>query len=424
MQALATISGLLAWADPAAVETVSTLITADDTWLLWTVILVGVALSIWLEQTFNWAAKVSGPVLALVFAMVLANTRVMPAEARVYDIVQQDLVPLALPLLLFRANLFHIVRTTRWLFLAFHLASVGTVMGAIVAFALLHAHVADSAKIAGIMTASYIGGGVNFLAVAQSYGTPGNVSGPLLVADNFIMAGVFIALLLICRSRWARRWYPHPHTAVAVDSRQLAAEHWRRKEISLFDIAAALAVAVTVLAVSRTTARWISEFLTPEDASGTRSITAALAPVAGNLFVHITLWSTVAATLAHRPLARIHGAEEFGGYLLYVFLFVIGLPADLWIVLTQVPLMFVFCLVMAVTNIVVAFALGKLFRLDLEDLVLAVNASLGGPPTAAAMAISLGWSKLVLPALLVGIWGYAIGTAVGLAVGELLQRLL
>ena len=35
------------------------------------------------------------------------------------------------------------------------------------------------------------------------------------------------------------------------------------------------------------------------------------------------------------------------------------------------------------------------------------------------MAISLGWSKLVLPALLIGIWGYTIGTAIGLAVGQL-----
>jgi uncharacterized membrane protein len=128
------------------------------------------------------------------------------------------------------------------------------------------------------------------------------------------------------------------------------------------------------------------------------------------------------ATAAHRWLARIHGAEEFGGYLLYVFLFVIGLPADLWVVFSQVPLMFVFCLIMAVMNMVFAFGLGKIFRLDLEDLVLAVNASIGGPPTAAAMAISLGWSKLVLPGLLVGIWGYTIGTAVGLAVGELLMR--
>ncbi len=93
-------------------------------------------------------------------------------------------------------------------------------------------------------------------------------------------------------------------------------------------------------------------------------------------------------------------------------------------VIVQVPLLFVFCLVMAVVNLVVTFALGKLPRLNLEDVALAVNASLGGPTSAAAMAIAMGWSKLVLPALLVGIWGYAIGTAVGLAVGETLRAWL
>jgi uncharacterized membrane protein len=405
----------------------TTLVQPDDVWLLWTVILVGVAASIWLEQTFTWAAKISGPVLALCIAMVLANARIMPPEAGVYDVVRDSLVPLALPLLLFRANLFHIVRTTRWLFLAFHLASVGTVIGAFTAAAVLHASVDDSPQVAAIMTASYIGGGVNFIAVAQSYRTSGNVTGPLLVADNFIMAGVFVVLLLICRSRWMRRWYPHPHTADAVDSRQLAAEHWRRKEISLLDIAAALAVAVSVLACAHASSRFVLTALQwaglgDAATAGDRNFWAAIAQVAGNLFVHITLWSSLVATLAHRLLARIHGAEEMGGYLLYVFLFVIGLPADLWHVFSQVPMMFVFCLIMAAMNILVTFLLGRVLRLDLEDLVLAVNASIGGPPTAAAMAISLGWSKLVLPALLVGIWGYTIGTAIGLAVGEILLR--
>ncbi len=391
-----------------------TLIASDDVWMLWTVILCGVAASIWLEQTFTWAAKISGPVLALCIAMVLANLRIMPPKAGVYDVVQDSLVPLAMPLLLFRANVMHIVRSTGWLFVAFHLASIGTVAGALTAAAVLHRSMTDVPEVSAIMTASYIGGGVNFFAVARSYEISENVIGPLLVADNFIMAGVFMALLLICRSRWARRWYPHPHTAEAVDSRQLAAEHWRRKEISLLDIAAALAIAVTVLASSHATSRLV------RDALGD----TALAEVAGNLFVHITAWSTLVATLAHRQLARIHGAEEMGGYMLYVFLFVIGLPADLWEVFTKVPLMFVFCLIMAVANMAVAFGLGRILRLDLEHLALAVNASIGGPPTAAAMAIAMGWSKLVLPALLIGIWGYTIGTLVGLAVGEFLRAWL
>ncbi|MEX2112430.1 MAG: DUF819 family protein, partial [Pirellulales bacterium] len=104
-----------------------TLISSDDAWLLWTVILAGVALSIYLEQTFTWAAKLSGPVLALLIAMVLANLQIMPPASPVYDTVQDSLVPLALPLLLFRAHVFRIIRSTGWLFLAFNVAAVGTV---------------------------------------------------------------------------------------------------------------------------------------------------------------------------------------------------------------------------------------------------------------------------------------------------------
>lgn len=394
-----------------------TLIKPDDTWLLWSVIVGGVAVSIWLEQTFSWAAKLSGPVLALVIAMVLSTARVMPQEASLYDAIHGQLVPLALPLLLFRANVLHIVRQTGWLFVAFHVASLGTVVGAIVAAAVLHRSIPDAPQVAGIMTGSYTGGAVNFFAVAASYETSSNVTGPLIVADNFIMAGMFITLVLVCRSRWARRWFAHPHTADAVDSRRLAAEHWRRKEISLLDIAAALAVAVAVVAAAGMSADLVHK------AFGNAG-NSALVDVASNRFVHITLWSTVVASIFHRVLERIHGAEEMGAYLLYVFLFVIGLPADLWTVLSQVPLMFVFCLIIALVNLAMTFVGGRLLRLNLEDMALAVNATLGGPPSAAAMAISMGWEKLVLPALLIGIWGYTIGTALGLAVGQLLSSWL
>jgi len=72
-------------------------------------ITVGTALAIWLEQSYRWAARLSGPVLALLIAMVLSNTRVMPAESAAYDFVGDWLVPLAIPLLLFRAHLREII---------------------------------------------------------------------------------------------------------------------------------------------------------------------------------------------------------------------------------------------------------------------------------------------------------------------------
>ena len=67
--------------------------------------------------------------------------------------------------------------------------------------------------------------------------------------------------------------------------------------------------------------------------------------------------------------------------------------------------------------------MGRLLKLNLEELLLAVNATLGGPASAGAMAISKGWSGLVLPAILAGLWGYIIGTFVGILVAEILMRL-
>ena len=75
-----------------------------------------------------------------------------------------------------------------------------------------------------------------------------------------------------------------------------------------------------------------------------------------------------------------------------------------------------------VVNLVFTLATGKLLRLNLEELLLSLNANLGGAPSAAAIAISAGWPRLVPPGILVGIWGYLIGTPVGIMVVEWLKR--
>jgi uncharacterized membrane protein len=178
------------------------------------------------------------------------------------------------------------------------------------------------------------------------------------------------------------------------------------------DIAKSLGIALAVVAVAYGI----------HTAVDRRFESSMMAAIFGNMFVLITFLSMGVATLFHRHVESINGPEELGCYMLYVFLFAIGLPADLWAVIRNVPLLFVFCLIMAVTNLVVTLALGKLFRIDLEELLLSVSATLGGPTTAAAMAIAKGWPKLVVPALLVGIWGYVIGTFLGVMVGEVLLR--
>jgi uncharacterized membrane protein len=369
--------------------------------------------------------------------------------------VGEYLVPIALSLLLFRANLFRIVRTTGWMFAAFHISSLGTILGAIVATLALRGRIAEIEHAAGVMTGSYIGGSINFFAIKETYHVSEAISNPLLVADNFVMAAIFVALLTMASSRFFLRRYPHPHSQEAPlecgDSsplsseqdgisgqeesgdesphskagsdaaRNLAAEHWCRKGIGLLDIAKGLAFALVAVAGADRLGRLLGAQFGDSSQSGL--VIQMAQTLLTNQFVLVTAVSLAMATLFHRQLQSVNGPEEIGGYMLYLFLFTIGLPADLAAVVWNVPLLFVFCGIIAGINVVVTLVLGKLLGFGLEELLLCINANLGGPSTSAAMAISRGWSALVLPAILVGIWGYAIGTFVGILVAEMLMRM-
>ncbi len=401
-----------------------TLISADNLTALWAVMALGTALSIWLEQTFDWARRLSGPVVALLLAMALANTRIVPAESPAYDIVGEWLVPLAIPLLLIRANVREIFRSSRQMMLAFHLAAVGTLIGTVLAVVVMRPMIGatESAQAGGMMAASYIGGGVNFLAIKASYTVPVSVANPLIVADNFVMAGIFVALLGLAASRWMKARFPHPHSQDPPQAAESPSEGRPapRSGVTVLDLALSLALAFTVVALATALGgggRKFLDGLVPQGVGWQMLVTLCT-----NKFVLLTLVTLAFATTLSGPLGRLNGPSELGGYCLALFLFTLGLPADLVGIFAHAPLYFVFCGIIALTNLGVTLGVGWLLRWNLEELLLAVNATLGGAPTAAAMAVSAGWPRLVLPGLLAGIWGYVIGTPIGVVVIEWFLR--
>ena len=89
-------------------------------------------------------------------------------------------------------------------------------------------------------------------------------------------------------------------------------------------------------------------------------------------------------------------------------------------VVTKSPLLLVLCFIMVVVNMLFCFVGAKIFKTSLEDAIIASNANIGGPTTAAGMAFSQGWTALVGPAMLVGVLGYVIGNYLGTLVGMIL----
>lgn len=395
------------------------LIHPDDAWFLWAIMLAWVAVSIYLEQKYHWAAKISGPVIALIGAILLSNTGVIPLQSPSYDIIWTYVVPVSIPLLLFRANIFKIVKTSGSMFGAFHVSALGTFIGAIIAAFVFSSVVPYVAELSGVMTGSYIGGGVNFFAIVATFRPPEELTNSLLVADNVIMASMFLILISLSSVSFFRKHYRMPHQLDLEknggENDLQAASFWKRKEISLLDIAKSFGLAMAVAAISAKLSELIKSVPWLPDLAK---------DILGNQFLLITTISVIGATIFHKQLEKITGADELGTYLIYIFFFTIGIPANIWLIVQSAPILFLFCVVIAGVNFIVTFVLGKLFNMKLEDLALSVSANLGGPMNAAAMAIAKGWKDLVLPALLVGIWGYVIGTYLGLIVGNVLRAVL
>lgn len=400
----------------------NTLISADNTWALLSIMCVSVAIAIWLEQKYAWAAKISGAILALILAISFTNLNIIPTNSPLYDdVVWGFAVPLAIPLLLLQCNIKKIWKETGRLLIIFLIGAVGSCTGAFIGYFLLTNNISELNGLAAMMTGSYIGGGINFTALADAFSVSGTMISATTVADNLVTATSMFLLLSIPAVGFFRKHFKHPHIDEVESSTDgasaeiAAAAYWSKKEISLKDIAINFAYASIVVTISRLIAEALGNLIP------TGNIMLNICNTfLGSQYIWITTISIIVSMAFEKQIEGISGYNEIGTYLIYLFFFVIGVPASIPMIITNAPLLFVFTLIIALTNMIFCFVFGKLLKFNLEDIVLASNANIGGPTTAVAMAISKGWTKLIGPIMLIGTLGYVIGTYFGIIVGGLL----
>ena len=114
------------------------LISADNTWALMAITCGWAAFSIYAEQTWKWASKVSGAIVALIGALVLTNLGIIPTNCVWFDdIVWGYVVPMAIPMLLLSCDIRKIGREAGKILIIFMIGAIGTSVGAILGFKVL-----------------------------------------------------------------------------------------------------------------------------------------------------------------------------------------------------------------------------------------------------------------------------------------------
>uniref|UniRef100_A0A7C9D0Q7 Uncharacterized protein n=1 Tax=Opuntia streptacantha TaxID=393608 RepID=A0A7C9D0Q7_OPUST len=137
----------------------SPIVSPTDHWGTWTVLFATAAFGYWSENT-KIGSALSGPLVATLVGLAASNLGIIASEAKAYSVVLEYLLPLAVPLLLFRADIRGVIQSTGKLLLAFLIGSVATTVGTAVAFFLvpMRSLGQDAWKIAAALMGRHIGG--------------------------------------------------------------------------------------------------------------------------------------------------------------------------------------------------------------------------------------------------------------------------
>ena len=190
---------------------------------------------------------------------------------------------------------------------------------------------------------------------------------------------------------------------------QMCSTFWKPKPISLKDIAISLASAMVIVLISFKLSAFLKEMLGSSD----NIVMNLFISLITDKYLLLTTITFIIVSIFKNSFEKLSGSQELGTYCIYLFFVVIGIPASISLIVTKAPLLFVFVFMVAIINLAITMGVGKLFKFNIEEVMLACNANIGGPTTAAALAISKGWTKLVGPIMVIGTVGYVIGNYVG-----------
>jgi uncharacterized membrane protein len=302
---------------------------------------------------------------------------------------------LATPLILLGANLQAIQRTFNTLLQPFILSALATIGGAYVGVKMFLSS-GNNIPLAAALVAKNIGSGINYVASCQALNVSPQLQAQGLVVDN-VFAFIYFPLVSILGDR-----YKKTKDDDAVKEAENAISKYSSSIFKVEDVKAAFALTFAILIAAHVESEFWSSILKDVDAS--------------RLFLPIvTLFSVLTATFIRVKDTVVKAGSFAGQCLLYVFFASAGAssPPLIHAFTNDSNVLYFACTMFAIHLLVVGIFFSS------REMLVASNAGVGGPATAAAFAKAKNWQDLIAPAILVGNLGNACSTFIAIIFAHL-----
>jgi len=371
-----------------------------------------VGLILWAERSgravklFNFLPV---PFWCYFLPMVLATLGFFPEQSPVYRFLSSYGLAACLILLLLGVDVPSLLRVGPTALGALAAGALGMVLGATGSYAVFAQWLPQDMWMGvGALSASWVGGSANMVAVKESLGAPETVFAPMVIVDT-IMAYSWLALL-VALAAWQKRW----DTWVGADPTTL--------EKAVIEVEGQVSTTTTT---STTTSFFPAFFLIPVAlALGALCIyVAPYFPTAGASLTQTT-WAFLLATfvgigLSFSPAKQLErfGASRWGYFCLYLLLASIGAKARLNAIL-ETPLVLGMAMLWVAIHAGTLTLYGLWKKLPLFFLATASQACIGGVASTPIVA-GVYQPRLAPLGLLLAISANVVGTYVGLFVAEI-----
>jgi uncharacterized membrane protein len=353
------------------------------------------------------------PPLLFIYAtpVFLNNFDVIPSESPIYGGLSAYLLPAFIVLMLIKVNVPAVVRVMGKGVLVMLLGTLGVMVGAVIAYWLVHPFLsADAWKGYGALAGSWIGGTANMAATAEMLGTSEEQFGLAVIADNVVYV-VWLPLLLISRdfaerfNRWAR--VPTDRLASMDAAAEIHVDEDRPATMPQYLFLAAIVISVT----------WVGTALAPPIAEWIAATNPALATVFSVTTTRILLVTTVALLLSASPVSTLPSSTAMGTALIYIFVAGMGARASV-AGLAEAPWFVAGAFVWIAIHGLFCLAGAWIFRVDVHSVAIASAANIGAAASAPVVAAHHRQS-LVPASILMALLGYALGNYLAPLTGHL-----
>lgn len=323
------------------------------------------------------------------------------------------LVPIAIPLILFSSDFKSIIHLARPIIKSFLLLTLSVILVSSAGFIIFRNHVTDASDISGMLIGLYTGGTPNLMSIGVALG----VSETEIIMANtadLLMGGLYFFFLISVMPFLVKKILPavvwQPTKAASPDQEEKYADRLKselipeKQKFSIRNLVPRLLIVllgVISLAIA---------------AGAALLVTGKL-----DVMIIMLIVTTLGIGLSFvRKIRNAPGSFGTGQYIIYMFSVGIGLSFRLTELSGQLISLLLMIAFVQFGSVLLHLILARLTKTDGEITLITSTAGIYGPAFIIPVADAMKNRTLILPGLLCGILGYAIGNYLGIGVSLIL----